>query len=342
MHYPESKDKAAELLRLIVPYLSGRGLPSNPINYTVAYEYFRAGDKALTNLVEEREREGPPPDEAFVRELFERFFVQLSSGHCIAFGDSLQATVEALIVKLAENAGGVNGISVELNQTLTALQGPHSPQQVEKAVGQLIQLTERLTERTQMLHGDLEDTRRETERLQGELEKAREQATRDSLTGLLNRYGFENELERLLQTYGKSNKRMVALLLDVDHFKRVNDNYGHIVGDQVLRKVGKTILEAVSRVEHVAGRYGGEEFVVLLPLTPPAAAMKIAEEIRKRISELRLAKRGSGEKLPPIHISGGIALFKKGEAGHQWISRADDALYEAKSRGRNQIVSGDD
>ena len=342
MHYPESNEKAAELLRLIVPYLAGRELPSNPINYTVAYEYFRAGDKALTTLVEEREKEGPPPDEEFVRELFDRFFVQLSSGHCIAFGESLQATVEALIGKLAENAGGVNGISEELNQTLTSLDGPHNAQQIEEVVGQLIHLTERLTERTQLLHGDLEETRQETERLQGELEKAREQATKDSLTGLLNRYGFENELERLLNTHGNTNKRMVALLLDVDHFKKVNDNYGHIVGDQVLRKVGKTILESVSQTEHVAGRYGGEEFVVLLPTTPPAAARKIADDIRVKISELRLAKRGSGEKLPPIHISGGIALFKKGEAGHQWISRADDALYEAKSRGRNQIVSGDD
>ena len=337
MEYPENIDKASELLRLVVAYLGKHRLPANPINYSVSYEHFRGGDRELSALIQERDGEGGP-DEEFLAELFQRFLGHLSSRQCVAFGTALQGMVEHLLEKLAENSSGVNGISGEINDTLTAIKEIHSSEEVESTVSRLLQITERLAERSGALHHDLEETRRRTAELQEELREAREQATTDALTGLLNRHGFEAELEQLLEQHRKENKRMVAVLLDIDHFKRVNDTYGHIVGDQVLRKVGMSIKELVAGEKHVAGRYGGEEFVVLLPETPPQAAFKLTDNIRRTIAKLRLAKRGTGEKLPPITISGGIALYRKGEAGHQWLSRADDALYQAKFQGRDLII----
>ena len=338
MHYPETIEKASELLRLVVPYLAKYRLPANPVNYTVAYERYRGGDRELVSLIEERERDEELPDGTFFNELFERFFVHMNRDQCIALGEALHVTVEALLGKLAENSSGVGDISGELADTLTGLESLNDTGDVREMVGRLVHITERLNERTLALHQDLEETRKRTAELQEELQQAREQATTDALTGLGNRYGFDKALEELVSGHRNQNKRMVAMLLDIDHFKKVNDTYGHIVGDQVLRKVGKTIRDVVASVKHVAARYGGEEFVVLLPETPPQAALKLAEEIRKRVSSLRLAKRGTGEKLPPITISGGIALYQRGEEGHQWLSRADDALYQAKFQGRDLII----
>ena len=158
-------------------------------------------------------------------------------------------------------------------------------------------------------------------------------ATYDTLTGLLNRRaGLERVTEELSRQY-RSGNPVACLLLDIDHFKKVNDGYGHLFGDQVLRRIGET-LTACTRRHDIACRYGGEEFLLLLPDTGLEQAIATAEKIRAMIATLPVRYQ---ERTLTITTSIGVTLMQSGEALESLIARADQALYQAKNEGRNRV-----
>jgi diguanylate cyclase len=125
-------------------------------------------------------------------------------------------------------------------------------------------------------------------------------------------------------------------MADIDHFKRVNDSYGHLIGDKVLHAVGRA-LQANVKGKDTASRFGGEEFAVLLPQTPLEGAARLAETLRATIASGRVKSVGSGETVGNITISIGVACYRAGEPAAEFIARADRALYAAKTRGRNRV-----
>ncbi|MCM8884475.1 MAG: GGDEF domain-containing protein [Candidatus Thiodiazotropha sp.] len=128
------------------------------------------------------------------------------------------------------------------------------------------------------------------------------------------------------------------LMLDIDHFKQFNDNFGHMIGDEVIRRVGLIMKDAVGG-EAFPARFGGEEFTVLLPTTDINNALTVAESIHQSIGNMVLVKRSTKEKLPSISVSVGAASFHQGDSFETLLERADQALYQAKAEGRNRIVS---
>jgi len=173
--------------------------------------------------------------------------------------------------------------------------------------------------------------------------QVREMAERDGLTGLYNRrhffLRFENELARA-RRYGRS---LACILIDLDFFKQVNDNYGHQTGDQVLKHFA-SILAANTRQSDTAARYGGEEFILLLPETDEAGAMAMAEKLRA-LTESQTISLGDGSSL---HITASLGVVAASPAeltttqADQLVQRADQALYRAKDQGRNQVCSQSD
>jgi diguanylate cyclase (GGDEF)-like protein len=162
------------------------------------------------------------------------------------------------------------------------------------------------------------------------------QSIRDGLTNLFNRRFMEIALDRELRRARRHQKPLAVLMLDIDHFKQLNDTYGHETGDVVLREVAAVMREAV-RGEDTICRYGGEEFVAILPELAVDDALARAESLRHTVSELRLYHRG--EALREITISIGVAIYpQNGESLDQLLSLADRALYEAKHLGRNRVV----
>ena len=158
----------------------------------------------------------------------------------------------------------------------------------------------------------------------------------DALTGLFNRRHLEEELRRQGSTARRHGTPLAALLLDIDHFKRVNDTYGHPAGDLVLQEFGRR-LQGHLRAGDVAGRWGGEEFLVLLPGTDRAAALTVAERIRAATSEAPVVTDG----MPIlVTVSGGCAVGWP-DGPDELVSRADAALYAAKAAGRNRIVAAE-
>lgn len=169
----------------------------------------------------------------------------------------------------------------------------------------------------------------EQKRLRKELEQA---ASRDHLTGLWNRRQFLHLLDNARAQKRRYDVDYSLMLLDADHFKSVNDRYGHDAGDEVLVLLARA-LEARVRETDTVCRWGGEEFIVLLPQTDLENAALLAESLRRSVEQIRVPH------LPPVTVSIGVAQHCASETGDSLIKRADEALYQAKAAGRNRVVA---
>ena len=170
-------------------------------------------------------------------------------------------------------------------------------------------------------------------RLQREYKK---NAMVDALTGLYNRRWLEEALPRFVNRFSRSAQPLTLLMVDVDHFKRVNDEHGHPAGDAVLVTVAHTLRGAVRPTDLVA-RYGGEEFAVILPDTGPRAAQGVAERLRSAV-KLAPIRDPSGKLLPNVTISAGGAVLRAEEDANGLLARADACLYASKQNGRDRVT----
>lgn len=169
-----------------------------------------------------------------------------------------------------------------------------------------------------------------------ELQKQlREDANRDPLTGLYNRRYFDSTLGRELARCKRDNKALALLLIDIDHFKRINDTHGHLAGDQGLKAISRLLLE-LSRSSDLACRYGGEEFLLLMPTMDLSTAQARAEKVRAAVAAMRVTVDGAQLELT---VSIGIAVYPlHGGLADELIDHADRALYRAKDGGRNRVM----
>jgi diguanylate cyclase (GGDEF)-like protein len=157
----------------------------------------------------------------------------------------------------------------------------------------------------------------------------------DALTGLDNRRSMEEMAEREVHWAAQSGAPLSLLMIDADHFKQLNDTWGHSLGDKALQAMAQALVESVRSGGRVA-RMGGEEFAVLLPHTDAAAAMVVSERLRRTVEELRVME---GDEVAPLTVSIGVSLRAEGEASWtEMLRRADIALYRAKREGRNRVV----
>jgi len=179
--------------------------------------------------------------------------------------------------------------------------------------------------------------RRYTERLRDNVQMSIEMAITDALTGLFNRRYMESHLATLIEQAMSRGKPLTALVLDIDFFKSVNDTHGHDAGDDVLREFALRIKRSIRGID-LACRYGGEEFVVIMPETDMAVAAMVAERLRRRIAADPFAIQ-QGARTIPVTISIGVAAMRgKDDNAASILKRADQALYQAKRNGRNRVV----
>jgi|GEM_PF-2940198 len=174
------------------------------------------------------------------------------------------------------------------------------------------------------------------EELREAQEALRTQSIRDPLTGLYNRRYMEESLQREISKARRQSATLALFMLDLDHFKQVNDTHGHVTGDWVLRKLGEIIRHKV-REEDIACRYGGEEFVVIFPNITVEDARRRAEELRVQV-EQQLVIESMGQEVGRVTISIGIAMHEPGMDRETLLREADHALYQAKEQGRNRVV----
>jgi len=157
-------------------------------------------------------------------------------------------------------------------------------------------------------------------------------ALQDTLTGLCNRHNFDETSKQQIHLAHRYQQPLSLILCDIDHFKKVNDRFGHLTGDQILQKIARVIVETV-RESDIVARWGGEEFAILLPNTLEGDALMVAEKIRKEVSGL------DHEEVGVVTISCGVTALLEDDTQKRWFHRADTALYQAKERGRDQVAA---
>jgi diguanylate cyclase len=204
-------------------------------------------------------------------------------------------------------------------------------------VTSLVQSAKEMEEANRRLESNLRISKQQIGNLQQDLKKASSEALTDPLTSLGNRMLFDRELSRLIRQSSVPDGQVSLLMADIDHFKNINDSYGHQIGDQVIRLVAANIQKHLKGGD-IGTRYGGEEFAVILDRTGLSEAFSIAEQIRRSVSVREFRKRTTGESMGRITISVGVASMQLGDTPQSLTDRADKCLYEAKRSGRNCVI----
>ena len=282
----------------------------------------------------------PPPsgrDFGSARRFFEQRrrkehdFVVRSSGN---MRQALQAFAQCLSATITEDRQNDSRMEVELERLVDVV-GKRSPDVLEQQLGVLVSLFKStIQHRREREKRQVQDLGRRVVELKAELEVARTQAIQDPLTELYNRAALSDELERVASLAAFLSSEPCLLLIDVDHFKGVNDRHGHPAGDAVLKAVSDNIARHFMRREDFVARYGGEEFAVLVRESTLERVLARAERLRETQGKLEV-KTPSGPVTVTISI--GIALHETGEAPALWLERADRALYAAKHAGRDRV-----
>lgn len=205
-------------------------------------------------------------------------------------------------------------------------------------INALVGETTQMRTSAQSLHEEMGASTAEVGRLREQLEKAQGEALVDPLTELHNRRAFEQAMVRVPGSAAEDRSPCSLLMADIDHFKRINDTYGHVFGDKVIRYVAQRISLSI-KGRDVAARYGGEEFAMLLPETTVQGAMVLAEQIRMTVARGKIHRAGQAEPIGGVTISIGVAESVPGDTIEGLIQRADEALYKSKEGGRNQVTS---
>ncbi len=245
---------------------------------------------------------------------------------------------QALDAELREQVGGLQD-SMRQAKDLTSLK-----QVVEARLDGLLttvdtyrqqrsEQEQKLGERLQQLVSRVGSLEQAARGLRGHLEEQRQKALQDPLTGLPNRAAWNERLELEFARWQRYGGDLLLAVLDVDHFKRVNDGYGHLAGDRVLKIIGTELHKRLRKTDFIA-RFGGEEFVVLLPNTPYEAGLQLMESLRESIGSCPFHFKG--ERVA-ITLSAGLTAFSEGDSTERAFERADSALYRAKDSGRNRV-----
>ncbi|HSR50104.1 MAG TPA: GGDEF domain-containing protein [Acidobacteriota bacterium] len=337
VRYRESPEVSAEYLRMVLPLIAQHGVPCNPVNYAVWYEYVAESCSELKGEIDSLLEEG----QSLTNELCETLYRKYISEPDSEVLRHLQNEMKRLMGDVYGSVEAVGQQADRFDRSLRdygdRLESAPDPEGLRKIVGGILSRVDVMQEANGVLRRHLQDSARQVRELQRELEKTRHEALTDPLTGLANRKAFDRALLEALQS-AQTDDSLCLVLLDIDRFKRFNDTYGHLLGDKVLRLVG-AVLRQSTKGKDLAARFGGEEFAIILPETPLKGAMALADQIRRAVESGRVRRVDNGDTVGRVTISAGVAGWRKGEGVSSLIARADAALYYCKERGRNRICS---
>ncbi|MFM9974541.1 MAG: GGDEF domain-containing protein, partial [Beijerinckiaceae bacterium] len=232
----------------------------------------------------------------------------------------------------------INDYRSTLNGSVEEMEGNVGETRLRAIISDLMASTRNMSRLNAKLSEQLDDAKTEVVELREALESIRTESQIDPVTTLANRSFFDSALSDAVRHAQRTGDSLSILMTDIDHFKKFNDTYGHLTGDQVLRLVAMSTKQNVKGLD-TAARFGGEEFAVILPGCELRGAIQVAEQVRKAVMSRELVKRSTGETLGRVTISIGVATFRKEDTPTTLIERADNALYAAKRGGRNMVVA---
>ena len=339
MPYSHSEEKselfAGEALARIVL----EGLCKTPDIFELWYVHYSGENPEVSHAIGLIEAAGSSFTNENCQDIYQRYLnEEQESDKVREAGDKVQMTIKNVneVVSSVKTATEKYGSSLAHVKEKFAEDVPK--EELQSALDDVLSNTDEMIAYNRDLEERLQHSSAAMNALRRDLEVVRKEAFTDGLTGLANRKSFDVEIERIAEEARQEGRAYSLVLLDIDHFKAFNDNYGHQVGDQVLRLVAQALTDGV-KGRDVTARYGGEEFALILPDTNLPAGMRVADNLRQAVANKEVINRNTGEKLGRITLSGGVAQCNGGEESiDELIARADHALYTAKHNGRNQIA----
>lgn len=331
--YPEDAREAAALLKQAIPLMVRHNIPPNPVHYALWYTYSKGLDPELNRHLDRvvKDFDSFPPESA--AKLFRDYIIRDELEDARAGQQQAINLVDDMERDVSRSVKGSLNFQASLGHCLKMLDEPVS-EGLPTILSELQQSTQLMQDQQELFLSQLHAAQNEIKSLRDKLERTQLAATLDGLTQVLNRNTFTRLLEQALSD---ASPRVALVMLDIDHFKQFNDQYGHPLGDRVLQHVGQVLRNSLPP-QALAARYGGEEFCVILQeCTDLDSAHAFAEQLRLKIQSLRIKARSTEKVLDTVTASFGVALAKTGDNLESLLTRADDALYQAKRNGRNQV-----
>ena len=322
-------------LYAIASFIHQHNLTLSSCNLELAWEYICGGKSVLKNEIMGLSSAGRL-DNAAAQQLHEKY---LRSDIGIHIDKILMQAIEHIrnTTQIIDD-GNKNTIECESNLIEHADNIRTGSGNIDAAIQKLLDLSQLMVESTRENREQIAETNEKLASLQGELEQARNEADFDQLTKLPNRRKFERTLDTSLEKMHKDDQPLVLSFIDIDHFKKVNDTFGHECGDRVLRLVADE-LSSLSNSKCHTSRYGGEEFAVIFEDVDVDEVCRRIDECREVLARRELVDLESGSAVGKVTFSAGVAQGLETDTKRSLLRKADLALYEAKSQGRNNVMT---
>ena len=329
-------EKSFLTLKQTIPLMLKHNISAIPTNYALWYTYVANESAELKASLDDVLANNVQLSEAKTKDLYRTYLAETEEVSAWELRQSLEAMLLELSQSLKDTQSETTSFKSIMDNCVDDLVKVEreglSIDEVMALVRNLVKDTQNIRRSTISFNAALTEAQSEIETLRAQLEQSQHEALFDSLTGLCNRLYFDEELATQ-----SLKPNLFLLLVDLDHFKKVNDTYGHVMGDLVLKATARK-LQATCRDGAQAFRFGGEEFAVIIPNSSFARARGIAESMRKAVEKIRVKDKRSGEILGDIAASIGVAELTKGMNPLALIEKADKQLYEAKRLGRNRVM----
>lgn len=334
IEFPETIPESINHLKKTLPKLVEHQLPTNPLNYALWYTYISERIPELNHSLEQLVQTTNGYTHAQASVLFHRYILNDVADKQKATAE-LQRIVQSTSRNIFESIQCTTTLDEHISTSETALQNAINRTEVMAIVEGAATAFAGLRTKNKSAQEKLQETERELEQLKAELARAIRVADIDPLTKLLNRAAVDRELKQIIDEM-KPGQQLSLIMGDIDYFKRFNDQFGHLMGDRVLQRVGALFLTQV-RSSTLAARYGGEEFVIVIPGATLEEASAIGERLRDQVERLKVKIRDTQQVLDNITVSFGVATYREGDGPESLLDRADQALYAAKAAGRNTV-----
>ncbi|WNO54129.1 GGDEF domain-containing protein [Stakelama saccharophila] len=331
---PERMQPTMRLYDRVGQFLRDQRLEPTPVNYSFAYHVLAHPDGPLARAVMRLTDGGVRLTRRDIDSLeadVDTAAATNSAAHAQNLVARTQVQVDGFEDLMHRMRAETRGFGRDLAASNAELQNRAGEHPI---LHDVVQITAGMLDRVHHAESRLEEATRETRDLRALLEEARDDAKRDPLTGLPNRRAFEEAMTEAVA----AGRAMAVAIIDVDHFKAINDRFGHDIGDRVLRAIAGELATACG--DHLVTRYGGEEFAILFLDVEQTAAEATLFRAKEAVSAKRYRVRENDLPVGEITVSAGLTRAEPGEAWAETFRRADRLLYSAKTNGRNRVLHG--